>query len=251
MVHKLKEKIETEPPRPSSWGDFNTGQNAGPLQPKKEFPVEPDVPDYWKEAIEQIKLYPTDLYEDITTFVHWWKSIFIAKSPEEATEIDTEPDNILDTVQEQPTKGWSHDPLDLPDTPDIPDFPIYEPAVTEEEIEDNLSIPDEPPIDTPTPPDVIDDTGEATEEVAIDDIVDETRDTGRPTYLFDRTAYISIKVGGKKRYMDSGTVLDPCQSLEGTKPNDFKISQRKHRRTGNSSARLRQIRRTYAYLNCK
>lgn len=41
--------------------------------------------------------------------------------------------------------------------------------------------------------------------------------------------------------------VPPCTALKNS---GFDIENRRHRKTGNSSARLRQIRRTYAYKNC-
>lgn len=53
---------------------------------------------------------------------------------------------------------------------------------------------------------------------------------------------------GRNRYISNGKVLSPCKVL---KNENFDIEKRRHVRTGKSGARLRQIRRTYAYVNCK
>lgn len=61
--------------------------------------------------------------------------------------------------------------------------------------------------------------------------------------------YNIIIDSGKKHYLDlTGRVMHPCEVLDNE---NFSIYRRKHVKTGNSKARVRQIRRHYAALNCR
>lgn len=63
----------------------------------------------------------------------------------------------------------------------------------------------------------------------------------------DSTYQIRVRVDGKNRYKQGRLIQPPCVVLRKWARAEMK---RKHSRTGNSKARLEQIRRTYAWENC-
>ena len=66
---------------------------------------------------------------------------------------------------------------------------------------------------------------------------------GHKKYYVTKTHYRKTGSSYKKHHR-----VPPCTALNNE---GFSLERRKHKRTGNSSSQLRQIRRTYAYRNCK
>lgn len=246
MVHRFHKPRPTFPEGPTGI-PYVQPPSTQPHYSDPTAPFQDPYGNWWDD------LPHTDPREQLEADFDWLESTyhnFLGHViPQYDIEIDTgggyQPHNIPDlpniVEEERPTSPKEDEDLD-------DDIPSSFPDTTDDTIDDPIL---DVPSDTPTPPDVPDEPPGEAPEVAKDIVVDETRDKGRPTYLFDRTAYISIKVDGKTRYMVRGAVEHPCDALEGEKPGDFKLSNRKHRATGNSRARLRMIRRNYAYLNCK
>lgn len=137
-------------------------------------------------------------------------------------------------------------------------------AVVTRNITDEPSDPGDDPKDTPTTPiedidifldtplaPLTDDYGiSSSEAFQAKDKIEVDLGKRNETYIQYGRVYQLIISNGKKHYLSKGRVMHPCEVLENT-DGGFDINKRKHVATGNSSARLRQIRRHYAYINCK
>lgn len=107
--------------------------------------------------------------------------------------------------------------------------------------------------DVPPTPLTTQDTESVSEALQATDKIDvnlghEDKDVADTHHHMIMNRIIQIKTSRGFAYEQDGRRLHPCEALEN---DGFNINMRRHVKTGNGKRRLAQIRRQYAYMNCR
>lgn len=170
--------------------------------------------------------------------------------------------NVTDEINVEVTKNqpWQW-PWGIPKIP-VPDYWPIPTKPTEKDTTDTVYINqyiDLYPLDSETP---FTSSSGVNEALQARDSLFWYKKTGEPnfepktpkdTYLEEQAAgYVTLRLrgSGSKRYSRKGELLTPCRVEYLARQQGVDFRKRRHVRTGNSKARTKQIRRTYAFAGC-